>query len=157
MAKSKLKEYWEIMKIPVYILVGWSVLGLIVAAISFDLYATIFSQAAEIIITIAAFGFVGYTAVKDHKKTAGEAFKIGAMAGIITGFAGGVISIIMSFAAPEIIEFAIQTAVSSGAARGQVEGLIKIGIYIGVITGPIVNGIIGGLLSLIGGLIGKKL
>jgi len=152
-ANKEFSDYWKIIKIPTYVLIAWSVLGLIIAFISFSLYITIFSTLASWLLTIIVFGFIGWTIIKDHKETIKIAAWSGALAGIISGFVGAVLGIIMFYIVPEVIQAAIAQA---GANAAAVENFIAIGVYIGLITGPLVSGIIGTIISAIAALIAKK-
>ena len=153
-ANKEFSEYWKIIKIPVYVLIAWNILGFILSLISFSLYMTIFSSSGSLILTIAIFGFIGWTAVKDHKQTAKIAAWSGALTGAIAGFIGAIIGIVMFYIVPEMTQLAI---VQAGANAAAVEGFIKIGIYMGLITGPLISGIIGAIIALITALIAKKI
>jgi len=153
-ANKEFKDYWEIIKIPAYILIAWSILGLIISIISFSLYVTIFSSLASWLLTIAVFGFIGWTTIKDHKETIKIAVWSGALAGIISGFIGAILGIIMFYLVPEVIQAAIAQA---GANAAAVESFIAIGIYIGLITGPLFSAIIGAIISAIAALIAKRM
>ena len=152
-ANKEFSEYWHIIKIPAYVLIAWGILGLIISMVSFSLYSTIFSPLAGWILTIAVFGFLGFTTIKDHKQTVKIAAWAGALTGIISGFIGGILSILMFYLAPQVIQAAVAQAGQDPAA---VQAFMEIGIYIGLITGPIISGIIGAVISLIAALIAKK-
>ena len=147
------KDYWKIIKIPTYVFIGWSILGLILAIISFDLYGTVFNTASGLIFSIAVFGFVGWTAVKDHKQTIKISAWAGALTGVVSGFVGAIIGILMFYIVPDII---FAAAAQAGADPSAIQGVMAIGIYIGLITGPLISGLIGALISSIGALIAKK-
>lgn len=153
-ANKEFSDYWKIIKVPTYILIAWSILGFIISIISFSLYATIFSPLASWLLTIAVFGFIGWTAIKDHKETTKIAVWSGALAGIISGFIGAILGILMFYLVPEIVQAAITQA---GANAAAVESFMAIGIYIGLITGPLFSAIIGAIISAISALIAKKM
>lgn len=153
-AQKEFSEYWKIIKIPTYILIAWSILGLIISIISFSLYATIFSPLASWLLTIIVFGFIGWTTIKDHKETTKIAAWSGALTGIISGFIGAIIGIIMFYLVPEVIQAAITQA---GANAAAVESFMALGVYIGLITGPLFAAIIGAIISSIAALIAKKI
>ena len=148
--------YWKIIKIPIAILVGWGVIGLIIALISFNLYSSIFSNISGWIITIAVFGFIGYSTTKDHEGTPKLGFFSGLLAGAIYGFIGGIISLIMITFVPEFTAMAVAQAAAKGADSATIESFMKIGAYIGLITGPLFSGIIGGAIAWVGSLISNK-
>ncbi len=153
-ANKEFVEYWKIIKVPTYVLIAWSILGFIISIISFSLYLTIFSSLASWLLMFAVFGFIGWTAIKDHNLTAKIAAWSGALAGAISGFAGAILSIFMFYLVPEVIQAAI---VQSGADAAAIEGFLKIGIYIGLVTGPLVSAIIGAIIAVIAALIAKKI
>lgn len=149
--------YWKIIKIPTYVLIAWSVLGLILGIVSFSLYASIFSPAVGYILMIAVFGFIGWMTIKDYKGTVKIAAWAGALAGAITGFIGAIIGILMFYFVPEVINYAImQAAQQPGVDMAAVQSFMEMGIYIGLITGPLVSGLIGAGIAAIAALIAKK-
>ncbi len=151
-ANKEFKEYWNTIKMPAYVLIAWSILALIISMISFSIYVTIFSPIASWLLTIVIFGFIGWTAVKDHNQSIKTAAWSGALTGIISGFVGAIIGILMFYLVPQVIQAAIAQAGNSAA----IEDFMKIGIYIGLITGPLFSGLIGAALSAISALIAKK-
>jgi len=153
-ANKEFAEYWKIIRIPTYILIAWGILSFIISIVSFSLYATIFSPLASWVLTIAVFGFIGWTSIKDHNQTTKIAAWSGALAGIISGFIGAIIGILMFYFVPSVIQAALAQAGTNAAA---VEGFLKIGIYIGLVTGPLFSGIIGAIISIIAALIAKKI
>jgi|TARA_Y100000310_G_C20157405_1_gene567496 hypothetical protein len=153
-ANKEFAEYWKIIKIPTYVLIAWGILGFIMSIISFQLYMTVFSSSSSLILTIVIFGFIGWTAIKDHNQTVKIAAWSGALTGAITGFIGAIIGIFMFYLVPEIIQLAMAQA---GANAAAVEGFIKIGVYLGLITGPLISAIIGAIIALIAALIAKKI
>ena len=150
-------DYWKIIKIPTYVLVGWSVLGFIVAIVSFTLYTTIFSSSASWLLMIAVFGFIGWTAIKDHKQTTKIAAWSGALAGAISGLVGAVLGILMFYFVPAVMQYTIaQAAQQPGVDVAAIQGFMKIGVYIGLITGPLFSALIGAAISAVAALIAKK-
>jgi len=152
-ANKEFKEYWEIIKIPTYILIAWGVLAFIISIISFSLYVTIFSPLSSWLLTIIIFGFIGWTTIKDHKQTVRIAAWSGALAGIISGFIGAILGILMFYFVPQVIQAAIA---QSGANPELIQDFMKMGIYIGLVTGPLFSGLIGAAISAISALISKK-
>ena len=135
--------YWNIFKIPFFVLVLWIILGLILALSAWDTYRSIFTGIPNWIITIAAFAFIGYTTIKDHKGGLANAFWAGALCGIFIGLIAGIVGLIMVYTVPALTDMAIAEAVRKGATEASVRGFIEIGAYIGLVTGPLINGIIG--------------
>jgi len=155
-AEKEFDYYWKIIKIPLFVIIGWSVLGFIISLISFQTYQSIFSSISGILLGILVFGFIGWTTIKDHKGEIKHAAWAGALAGIIAGFVGGIIGVIMFYAVPQIASASIQQAVAKGAPHNVAENMIRIGAMIGIIVGPIMNGVIGTIIAAITGLIAKK-
>lgn len=155
-AEKDFSYYWKIIRIPLAILVGWSLLGLIIAIINYNLYTQIFSNISGWILTIAIFGFIGYSTTKDHKGENKHGFWAGGITGVIYGFIGAIIAIIMINLIPDISAAALARASTQGVDPATMEKFIKIGLYVGLITGPLFSGVIGAIISWIGGLIGKK-
>jgi len=155
-AQKEFIDYWKIIKIPTYILIAWSALGLIVSIVSFSLFRSIFTPLVGYVLTIAVFGFIGWHTIKDYNESIKIAAWAGALAGIITGFVGAIIGILMFNLVPDMVQLAIQQAVAQGAPAETVQSFMAIGIYIGLITGPLLSGIIGAIISSIAALIAKK-
>lgn len=152
-ANKEFSEYWKFIKVPTYVLIAWGTLSLIAGIISFSLYSTIFSPLAGVILTLAVFGFIGWTTVKDHKQGVRISAWAGALAGIISGFVGAILGIFMFYLVPEVIQATIAQAGTEAAA---IESFLKIGIYIRLITGPLFSGIFGAIISAITAFIAKK-
>lgn len=155
-ANKEFKDYWKIIKVPTYVLIAWSVLGFIISIISFSLYTTIFSPLASWFLMLAVFGFLGWTTIKDHKETTKIAAWSGALAGIISGFVGAILSIVMINFVPAALQLAL-AQVSQGGATQISEGFIKIATYFSLITGPLFSAIIGAIIAVIAALIAKKI
>ncbi|MBU0979783.1 MAG: hypothetical protein KJ709_03180 [Nanoarchaeota archaeon] len=148
--------YWKIIKIPVLLLVLWSVLAIIIAKISIYWFNSIFSTWSGLFVQVVIFSLIGIFVIKDHKGSLGNAAWAGASAGVIAGFLGGILGIIMMFVVPEIFESAIQQAIAQGMSEDVMRQGVTIWTYAGVITGPIVTGIFGTIISTLAGLITKK-
>jgi hypothetical protein len=148
--------YWKIIKIPTFVLIAWSVLGLVLGIVSFSLYASIFSPAVGYILMIAVFGFIGWMTIKDYKGTVKIAAWAGALAGAITGFIGAIIGILMIYFVPSLMQYAIMQASQAGADAAAVQSMMETWIYIGLITGPLFSGLIGAGIAAIAALIAKK-
>jgi len=156
---AKKTNYWPAIKVPFWILVAWAVAGLIIANISFSTYMSVFGQWAALLLTVAVFAFLGYTAVKDHKLPKGDIFKAGALCGALSGLVGAVVGVIMINTVPQLTEYSVTMAVEkagSAVDTAMVESWIKIGAYIQLIIGPVISAAIGGVISWITALIVKN-
>ncbi|MBW2990064.1 hypothetical protein KY358_07155 [Candidatus Woesearchaeota archaeon] len=153
-AQKEFSYYWKIIRVPLFILVAWSILGLIISLFSFSLYSSIFSPLAGWLLILSIFGFIGWTTIKDYGQKAKVAAWAGALAGAIFGFIGSLVSILMFHLVPEVVQSAIAQAGENAAA---VEGFIAIGIYLSAITVPVIYAIVGAMISAMAALIAKKL
>ncbi len=153
-SKRDFNHIWDIIELPVIIVVLYSLLDLAFSINS--LINQVFpSWILSTAITLFAFGYIGYKTV-NLEKTKPTPGKYGAYAGLITGFVGAIIGIITFYAFPERIAEALQQAAQSGADIATVQQFMKIGIYINLVLTPAVNAGIGALLAWISGMIFKK-
>lgn len=122
-----MKTWWNYIEIPVYAIIIWSALSVVMMGYSIgpNWLIGIFGW----VVTLGAYGYIGHTAKKDKKKT-GEAAKMGAFAGLIVGAASGVISIASMYLFPQIYEEAIQQAVAVGASREFIMLVMKISSFV---------------------------
>jgi membrane protease YdiL (CAAX protease family) len=155
-AEKELSYYWKIIRIPLLILVVWSIASLVIAMVSYSMYKGIFSAAAGLILSVCVFGFVGWTTVKDYKGTVKLGAWAGALTGILIGLIGGVIGILMVYLVPAVTSDAVRQATAAGTPSDTAKSMVIIGSYFGLIIGLIINGIIGAILAAIGALIAKK-
>jgi hypothetical protein len=155
-AEKDFNWYWGVIKIPLAILVGWSVAALIIANVSYSLYKSIFSGIAGLIFGIAVYGFIGWTTVKDHSGTIKQGSWAGALTGLIGGFAGAIIGFLLISMVPGVVEDAVAQGVQRGAPADAVRQSVQIGMYIAFISGPLFGAVIGAIISAVGALIAKK-
>lgn len=152
-AKKNFDYIWDIIELPVFIIVAYSLLDLFLSVGTYidKLFpAWILSTA----ITIFAFGLIGYNAVKKEKNpTPG---KYGAYAGLIVGFVSAILGIITFYYFPEKIAETLQKAAQSGADVSMAHSFMKIGIYISLVISPAINAGIGAFISWVSGLMFKK-
>ncbi len=151
--KRDFDDIWDLIEIPVYILVGYSLLDLILSVNSYidKLFPSwIFSTA----LTIFAFGLIGYKAIKQKipSKT-NDIAKYGAYAGLITGFVSAIIGLITFYFFPEKIAEALQKAAEAGADVAMAQTFMKIGLYINLVLSPAINAGIGALIAWISGMV----
>jgi hypothetical protein len=152
-ACSKFYRIWNIIELPVLIIVIYNLLEL---AFSITTYVNKLFPAwiLNVAITLFAFGLIGYNASREEKNpTPG---KYGAYAGLITGFVGAVIGILTYYFFPEKIAEALQIAAQSGADMATVQTFMKISLYAGLVISPAVNAAIGAFLAWISAMIFKK-
>ncbi len=157
LGEKEIKDYWAIVKIPTFIIIGWYVVGLIFSAVAYQIYQSVFQGIAGWLILVAYFGFIGWVSVKEHKLKPSQAGWAGAVGGIVIGFVGGIFSILTYFLLPSVIDQAVMQAVAKGAPEATVRSMMSITIYFGVIIAPVINGLVGWVLSAITGLVAKKI
>lgn len=154
---SRFGLYWRICRWPLLVLIAWNLASLFVALYSYSLYKGVFSRIAGLVLALAVYLFIGWTAVKDHKAGVRDGAKSGGLAGAIAGFVGAIIGIVMVRLVPAVVEDAVAAAVSQGAAVPQVRNFIMVSVYLGLVIGPLLNALIGALLSAVGALLATKL
>lgn len=155
-AEKDFSYYWKVIKVPVIVLISWSIVAIVVAKLSMYWYQSIFSGWAGFIFQIAIFSFVGYAMVAENKGQIKNSAWAGALTGILAGSAGAILSIITINYVPELIEQSVRQAVAQGVPEATVRQMIKVGMYIGLVTGPLITGLLGALISGISGLVTKK-
>lgn len=152
MAKeSFIKKYWEFMEFPLIILIVWTLIAAL-TPIQDYINKTLFTLISWSV-TIFIFGYIGKNSSKEGESVSA---KIGAYVGVISGFVGAVVSVILFYTSPDVLLGIIEAASQSGADIETVKTFSKIGIFFGLIISPIFSGAIGALISWIGALIFKK-
>lgn len=149
--------YWEKINLPFFVLLAWSIAALIVAFVSIETYSIIFSGVNNIIVQILVLAFVGYTMAEYKTTSCSQCAWGGALTGVLAGFVGAVVSLILIYTAPQILNQAITQATAQGADAGMVEVFARIGAWVGLITGPLIAGLLGGLIAWLAGLVTKKM
>lgn len=152
--KKTFSEIWDIIDVPVFIIIIYSLLELIFSISTYisKLFPPII---LSYVITIFAFGLIGYKSVRQGDKPK-ETAKFGAYAGLITGFIGAIIAIITFYVFPERFIAQIQQAVQAGADPQMVQTIMKVSLFAGLVISPAINAGIGALISWISGLVFKK-
>lgn len=148
--------YWKIIKYPVFVIIGYSLLGFIISLVSYQTYISIFSNISGIFLGIIVFAFVGWTTVKDHKGSIKESAWAGVLTGVISGCIGGIISVLMFYLVPQVIQDALAKAAQQGANPDMVSNFMKIGVYIGIVVAILINAVLGAVISAITALIAQK-
>ncbi|MBN1156319.1 hypothetical protein JXA85_01780 [Candidatus Woesearchaeota archaeon] len=156
--KKAFSDYWKVIRIPFFVLFGWSFAALVVELISFDTYVSIFGSWSGLILSVAVFAFLGYTAVKDYGFGQKETAKAGALCGAFAGIAGAILGIVAMFVAPQLMDYALSAAMERAPTvdPDMMASMIKIQTYLGVIIAPIINAGIGALLAWITSLVVKR-
>lgn len=158
-AQKEFRDYWRVMKIPFMILALFSIAGLVYAYIDYKAYIGLFGGWTGYIISILVFGYLGWSSVKDYKFSVRQAAWSGAILGVIAGLFGAVLSVIMMFTVPGLLDFTVRQAIASGASAAQTDMIkttVKIVTFAGLILGPLINALIGAAISSLGGFIGAK-
>ena len=152
---KKFEFYWKIIQGPLYVLVGWNLIGFIVACFSYQTYMNIFSSLSGLVLSILIFGFIGWTAIKDYQGEIKHGAWSGALTGVISGLIGAVLSIGMFYLVPEMMQQSLTLAVQKGAPAETVKTFMQIGIFFNLLLAPLISGVIGALISVIASLIAQ--
>jgi hypothetical protein len=155
-AKKEFSYYWKIIMFPLFLLIGWSILGIIIASFSVEWYFSIFGQWQGLVIQVMAFGFIGYCIVAEHKGEVRHSAWGGAITGALLGLVGAILSLIAYYFIPQIIQASLSQAAQQGISMDQLMEFAKIGLYAGFITGPLFGGLIGAGISAIAGAIANR-
>ena len=95
LAGKELGEYFAIIKLPLMIAIGISLLGFILGLIPIlGWLGAILLGLAGLLIGIALAAWVGWTTVKSHDGTMVNSLIAGVMLGVLGGIAGGLISFV---------------------------------------------------------------
>lgn len=158
-----LEWYWPGIQWPVIIAGGWSILGLVFALVSWQLYIDIFTfPALGTVIAFGSFLLAGYVLFMQRKAKAKEATWGGALVGIITGLIGLVVFFVM-MSQTQLLSWTLQEAMAKVAASGQaadpdmLRNMMKLTMTIGAVLGPVINGLFGALFGWFGYLLAKKI
>lgn len=155
--KNSLSYFWNIVKIPVFVLIAWSLIGLITQIVSFSTYMQIFGNPiVGWIVSITFFAFIGWSAVTDHKANPVQAGLAGLTGGVIVGFVAAVLSLIAMQIFPQLFDNAMKLAIAKGAPADSAKNIMMIGMYFALILAPIIQGAVGFVLSWLTGLITKS-
>ena len=153
--KVKQDHLWDIIKLPIFVLALFSILTSFLPSTIYNLQKNILSF-LSILISLGAFGYIGYRAVKIKNETK-FALKAGAYAGAIIGFIGAVLGLILIYIFPDRVTDVIsQVASTSKLEYGFVKSLMAITAWVNLILGPVFNGLVGAVFSWISALIFKK-
>ncbi|MEM0475877.1 MAG: hypothetical protein QW343_03730 [Candidatus Norongarragalinales archaeon] len=153
-AGKTLGEYWSVVKLPVLVVVAWSIIQMLAAFISPGLYAGYGFMAGGMLgllgslIGLVAFLYIGWSAIKTHGYELMHAAVAGGVAGVITGIVAFILSIVTFFGVGSAV---VAAAAAAGMGYGAAAGMFTVGaIVIGGITGLIVGAIVGAILAGIG-------
>jgi len=131
------QEYYEAVKLPLAVLIAWSVIGFLAMLVS--PWLGLITGPIGLLLGIVAPLYVGWTMVKRHAGDLLQALVAGVILGAITSAVNGALQVILVLISPTAF----------GAVVGA--GVVAIGAVVGIIIG----GIIAAILSLIGALAAK--
>ena len=143
---TSINEYWSMIKIPVMVLIGLSVVNFLIGCIaffpsmSFAGLRKIVDLVFLVIVLVMGFvsGYIGYSVVKNHRGNLMTAIYAGAIGGIIDGEVLAVLDIIWS-----ILAMVLPSATPSRLILS----------IVGIALFPIMGAIIGIIMAVIGGVI----
>lgn len=159
-AQKDFSYYVRIFTGPLYLLVGFGVLGMVLSAIDPLIGQKVLFQMVVWVSTILIYGYVGWSAVLKYQATRAQAGWAGALCGVIAGFAGGILGIITIFAVPEIIDASLREAMAKNPnAQFDPEMMRRIALFFALATmvfSPVFSAVMGWVLALLGGIFGEK-
>jgi len=149
---KKLGEYWKVIRLPVFAGIAISILMLAAAFVPFlGIVISTLGGIAGLLISL----YIGWSAIKTHKFDVKHSAIAGGVAGVITGFAGGVVSAITAVA---VVGTTMSAMGAYGAAAANaVGGFAMASAISGIILGPVWGAIIGAILAAIGALAAENL
>jgi hypothetical protein len=152
-AGKKWSYYWNIVKIPILILV----VGLYAGSAIDHYYQGYYMHAvfgiAGWTLLFAVPLFVGWTTVKTHKGGVGDGAWAGALTGIIAGFVTMTISIVVVIV-QEVV--ALKQGVPGINGTGVLDSVVNFGLILGIVWGPFFLGVLGAFLSAVGAGVAKR-
>lgn len=154
MKKKSFKELWDLVEMPVFVMIAWSLISL---SVSLDNYIGVIATGIlGWIITVGVFMYIGYVAVQ-QKATIGFSAKLGAIAGAIIGFVSALLSVIWFYVFPARFIGVISQMIASGVTEEMARTMLTIGLFVGLISGPLITAGIGALIALAGWWLIKKI
>lgn len=153
---TSVKDFWLVIRIPVFILVGWNLLSLIAAKAFWDIYIIVFGNSVNLIVGLLVYLFVGYRLVAEFDQGPFVSVKAGVWAGVFSGFGIAILSIISVYFVPEIFTQTVNAAVAAGTSKESVMKLIKLSAYLSLLIQPIIGAVSGAVFSGVAGWATKK-
>jgi len=153
--KNKVDHLWEIIRVPLFILIVYSILTSFLPS---DIYnsKTFPLWIINSLVSLFSFGYVGYKSIKIMNNSK-FAIKAGAYTGAILGLIGAILGLVLVYFFPERFESVfIEMSNSLHLEKSIIKYVFKIISWINLIIGPIFNGLIGALISWLSALIFKK-
>ena len=149
---------------PFILLVVWNLAGLVIAFANPAIMLHGSMQTIGWIVMLAAYGYVGWSAVRKHEATIAQGTWAGTFCGLLEGLAGGIIGLMIIFLVPDFVQIMVsQTNAKIAAANPsapsftmeQMEKWMVFGAVAGLILGPIIQGLIGAGVAALAGVIAK--
>ena len=110
--KKGFPYYWSIIDTPVYLIILWVILKLIVKVYGPDWMIITLGWVGWVVI-VAIFSYIGFKVVEKEKGTVRTAAKAGAIAGAIYGLADAVGRLIIFYNFPQVVNEGIQKVIES--------------------------------------------
>jgi hypothetical protein len=153
--RIKVDHLWEIIKIPIFILVVYSILTSFLPS---DIYTseTFPLWIISSLVSLFSFGFIGYKSIKILNSPK-FALKAGAYAGVIIGIIGALLGLVLIYFFPSRFFSTIyDLSKSTNLDRALIRTSLIILAWINLILGPLFNGLIGAFLSWLSALIFQR-
>lgn len=133
---------WHSIEIPVYALIAWNALSVLISA--YNIISVMLIGVLGSLVTVACFGYIGNCTRDCGIKYSAKA---GAFAGLIAGFAAAIIGIFSFYSWPHLYEPQIQQALEAGAPESTVRMFMTVGVYAGLVVSPAIMAGIGAAIS----------
>lgn len=160
--KKGLGFYFEIIKIPLIVMIVWS-LAVLIASLNLPQQLTIIVSLVSWLVIILIYGWTGFMTTR--KVTDGEGgfgARAGAMLGVVSGFILALVSIVIFFGFPAVFNPLIERTMKTVEEAGQTisKEMLVTGMQIstaaGIIVNPLLYGLVGALFSGVAALIFRK-
>jgi cellobiose-specific phosphotransferase system component IIC len=144
--QDSFRYYWDVVEIPVYILIVISLVVILIQAYELD-GITKYLKWVSWIGTVAVFSYIGYVVAEKRKETVRVAAKAGAYAGAISGFVTAIIGILSYYMYPNIYAKSVELAVQQGANPEMIRSFTQIALYAMLVISPLISAFIGMVLA----------
>ena len=153
---SLIRYYWPFIKNPFYVLLVWSILGLVAIYLDYGLYSILFSSLLGLVISILAFVYIGAMGRKIKGFVHKDAALAAGFCGLFIGFIKAVIGLIIIYTVPEVVQLITSKATAAGANPALVLQTVQAVAFFNIFTSPLFHLILGVVSGLIGFWLGSR-